>query len=69
MLRKEADAARRAGFEGAELIDLKGDRRHGGYFSAIRWPASAEIQPLMYINGLADAIVEHGGHVSVIACY
>ncbi|GAQ83159.1 Ubiquinol cytochrome c reductase subunit RIP1 [Klebsormidium nitens] len=63
MLRKEADAARRAGFEGAELIDLKGDRRHGGYFSAIRWPASAEIQPLMYINGLADAIVKHGGHI------
>jgi glycine/D-amino acid oxidase-like deaminating enzyme/nitrite reductase/ring-hydroxylating ferredoxin subunit len=62
-LRQEADAARRAGFKDAEIVDLHGDRRHGGYHSAVVFPGAGEIQPLMYLNGLAEAIKKKGGQI------
>ena len=66
-LRQEADAARRAGFKDAKIVDLHGDRRHGGYHSAVVFPGAGEIQPLMYLNGLAEAIKKKGGQVRMLS--
>jgi hypothetical protein len=66
-LRQEADAARRAGFKDAKIVDLHGDRRHGGYHSAVVFPGAGEIQPLMYLNGLAEAIKKKGGQVGMLS--
>lgn len=48
----------------AAQVDLGGKSVAGGIREALMFPGCADFQPLQYINGLADAIVEkYGGKI------
>ncbi|CAI7866360.1 unnamed protein product [Closterium sp. NIES-53] len=63
MLHLEYEACRRAGFTDVYMADLKGDPALGSVHKAICFPSTVEFHPLMYLNGLADAFVRHGGRI------
>lgn len=44
-------------------VDLGGVSGAGGVHEALMFPGCVNIHPLSYVNGLADAVVKHGGHV------
>ena len=45
-------------------VDLGGQRTVGGIREALLFPGCADFQPLYYLNGLADAIVnKYGGRI------
>lgn len=59
-LEQELEAARRAGFEGAAMVEgLPG----GGSGPAIRFPGQARFHPLRYLDGLTRAIHRRGGRI------
>ena len=61
-LEREAEAARRAGFSDAVLLD----RIPGATFDSgpcIRFPRQGRFHPLKYLNGLAHAVHQHGGRI------
>lgn len=63
-IRKEYEAAKRAGFHGLEI----GDHAPIPSFKTgrcLRFPQQAQIQPLTYLQGLARAIQKHGGQIFV----
>eukprot|EP00897_Mesotaenium_endlicherianum_P005007 jgi/Mesen1/4534/ME000231S03793 len=51
------------------MVDLKGDPKHGRFHSAIRWPNAGDFHPLMYINGLAEAVTRRGGRIYELSPY
>ncbi|EIE23568.1 DAO-domain-containing protein [Coccomyxa subellipsoidea C-169] len=64
MIDKELDAANRAGLIGVRKVDLGGQHTVGGIREALLFPDCADFQPLHYLNGLADAIVnKYGGRI------
>jgi len=63
-LRKELDAALRAGVQGVKMTDLGGGAEVGGIREALLFPDCAEFNPLKYLNGLATAITDtYGGRI------
>ncbi len=46
-----------------EQVNLGGVSGAGGVHEALMFPGCVNIHPLSYVNGLADAVVKHGGHV------
>ncbi|CAL8472081.1 g11623 [Coccomyxa elongata] len=60
---KELAAAVRAGLTDVRKVDLGGVAGAGGVHEALMFPGCMNIHPLSYVNGLADAVVKHGGHV------
>lgn len=62
-LNKEYEASKRCGFDNIVMVDLKGDPSYGSVHQAIKWPNSAHFHPLMYLNGLADAVTRLGGKI------
>ena len=63
-LRKELDAALRAGVQGVKMTDLGGGAEVGGIREALLFPDCAEFNPLKYLRGLATAItVRYGGRI------
>src|SRR5213079_2264699 len=61
-LKHELDAAHRAGLREVERID----RIPVGKFNTdgvLRFPRQAQFHPLNYVNGLARAILKHGGQI------
>jgi glycine/D-amino acid oxidase-like deaminating enzyme/nitrite reductase/ring-hydroxylating ferredoxin subunit len=62
-LEKERAAAHRAGLTDTEWVDLKGDPAAGGIGKALVFPGSADFHILKYLNGLAEAVVKHGGQI------
>ncbi|GAB4819568.1 hypothetical protein N2152v2_006614 [Parachlorella kessleri] len=62
-MKKELDASIRAGLTDTEQVQLSGGPEVGGYSVAIRYPNNADFHPMMYIEGLADAVVRHGGRI------
>eukprot|EP00850_Spirogloea_muscicola_P004665 SM000020S06015 [mRNA] locus=s20:411811:415246:+ [translate_table: standard] len=63
-LQQEFEASKRAGHEDItmEVFDGK-DPSLGKMTHAVRFPRAADFHPLMYIDGLADAFVRHGGKI------
>jgi glycine/D-amino acid oxidase-like deaminating enzyme/nitrite reductase/ring-hydroxylating ferredoxin subunit len=62
LLEAELDAAREAGFDEAEwCLRLPIEGFDAG--PAIRFPRQAQFQPVDYLNGLARALVRHGGRI------
>ncbi|KAH7301018.1 hypothetical protein KP509_23G008300 [Ceratopteris richardii] len=62
ILRKEFNAAKMAGFD-VKMVNLNGDPACGKISDAILFPGNGDFNPLMYINGLAKAIVKRGGKI------
>ncbi|CAI5986733.1 unnamed protein product [Closterium sp. NIES-65] len=60
-LHLEYEACKRAGFTDVYMADLNGDPALGSVHKAICFPSTAEFHPLMYLSGVADAFVRHGG--------
>lgn len=61
-LAKELEAVHRAGLTQVERVDAPpGTLRPLG--PALRFPRQGQIHPLAYLNGLARAIVDHGGRI------
>jgi glycine/D-amino acid oxidase-like deaminating enzyme/nitrite reductase/ring-hydroxylating ferredoxin subunit len=61
-LDRELDAARRAGLADAERLDTcPGVPGLGG--PCLRFPRQAQIQPLLYLDGLASAAERHGARI------
>src|SRR3954471_9334974 len=60
-LEKEFDACRRAGLEveWVKNAPIDGFETH----RAIRFPRQAQIHPLKYLQGLAEAVLRHGGKI------
>jgi glycine/D-amino acid oxidase-like deaminating enzyme/nitrite reductase/ring-hydroxylating ferredoxin subunit len=60
-LEKEFEACRRAGLpvEWVKNAPIEGFETH----RAIRFPNQAQIHPLKYLEGLAEAVVRHGGKI------
>jgi Rieske Fe-S protein/glycine/D-amino acid oxidase-like deaminating enzyme len=63
LLERELAACRRAGVEGAELVDLGGGPEVGRARLALKFPRSAEIDPVELCEALAGAVVAAGGRV------
>lgn len=61
-LYRERDAAHRAGFEGAEVLDQVPGLEHVGG-PCLRFPHQARFHPLKYLEGLARAITRDGGRI------
>jgi glycine/D-amino acid oxidase-like deaminating enzyme/nitrite reductase/ring-hydroxylating ferredoxin subunit len=61
-LRREFDAAKRAGFADIELLHAPPlrSRRSG---SSIRFPNQAQFHPLRYLKGLSAAVQKYGGNI------
>lgn len=62
-LKKELDAAVRAGLDDTEWVDLGGGPEVGGIRECLAFKNSAEFHPLMYLEGLAEAVQRHGGKI------
>ncbi|KAL4423050.1 hypothetical protein ABPG77_002084 [Micractinium sp. CCAP 211/92] len=62
-LKKELDAAVRAGLEDTAWVDLGGGPEVGGIRECLVFKDNAEFHPLMYLEGLAEAVVRHGGKI------
>lgn len=60
-LREEYKAAHKAGLIGVEYVEQSPIRHFAN--EAIRFPNQLQLHPLMYINGLADAILKMGGQI------
>jgi glycine/D-amino acid oxidase-like deaminating enzyme/nitrite reductase/ring-hydroxylating ferredoxin subunit len=61
-LKKELEAAKRAGIPGVELLE---QIPHSAFQSGpcLRFPRQAQFHPLRYLNALARAITERGGSI------
>ncbi|KAH7278173.1 hypothetical protein KP509_38G028100 [Ceratopteris richardii] len=62
ILYKEFETAKIAGFD-VKMVNLNGDPACGKITDAILFPGNGDFHPLMYINGLARAIVKRGGKI------
>ncbi|KAL3688749.1 hypothetical protein R1sor_015058 [Riccia sorocarpa] len=62
LLQKEFEVSKKHGFP-VSMVDLSGDPRHGKIVGAIKYPNCAEFHPLMYIEGLAQAVEKYGGKI------
>ncbi|KAI5079297.1 hypothetical protein GOP47_0004776 [Adiantum capillus-veneris] len=62
ILKEELEASKLAGFD-VKMVDLAGDPACGKIGNAIQFPGNGDFHPLMYINGLAEAIVRRGGKI------
>lgn len=62
-LDEELEAAQRAGMPGVEIVTLPGDSSVGNIQDALKFPGCADFHPLKYLNGLAEAVVRHGGKI------
>ena len=62
-LEKERDAALKCGLSDTNLINLGGGADVGGIREALVFPRNADFHPLMYLEGLVDAITKRGGRI------
>jgi len=63
VLERELAACVRAGVRGVEMVDLGGGAEVGGARLALRFPHSAQVDPVALADGLADAVVAAGGRI------
>lgn len=62
LLLQEFEACKRVGLD-VRMVDLGDDPAYGKVGKAIQFPNSGEFHPLLYIDGVADAIVRRGGRI------
>ncbi|XP_059077402.1 uncharacterized protein LOC131039572 isoform X2 [Cryptomeria japonica] len=62
LLIKEFEACKRVRLD-VKMVELGNDPAYGKVGKAIQFPNSGEFHPLLYINGVADAIVRRGGRI------
>ncbi|PRW44524.1 oxidoreductase [Chlorella sorokiniana] len=62
-LKKELEAAHRAGLTDTECADLGGGPEVGSIKECLRFPNNGEFHPLMYLEGLAAAVERRGGKI------
>ena len=48
---------------GRSQVDLGGGPEVGGISEALVFPGCADFHPLLFLNGLAEAVVKHGGKI------
>jgi glycine/D-amino acid oxidase-like deaminating enzyme len=63
LLERELAACQRAGVSGVELVDLGGGPQVGRARLALKFPHSAEVDPVALCEGLAEAVVAAGGRI------
>ena len=62
-LRKELGACQKLGMTGVKLADLGGSDAVGRIKEALAFPRNADFHPMMYLEGMADAVLRHGGRI------
>ncbi|MCO5612682.1 hypothetical protein L7F22_066951 [Adiantum nelumboides] len=62
LLNKEFEASKVAGFD-VKMVNLNRDPSCGKIANALRFSGNGDFHPLMYIDGLAKAIVRRGGKI------
>ncbi|KAH7623959.1 hypothetical protein Ndes2526B_g01211 [Nannochloris sp. 'desiccata'] len=62
-LHKELDAALKCGLSDTKLVDLGGGADVGHIKEALVFPNNGEFHPLKYLEGLAEAVIRHGGRI------
>ncbi len=62
-LHKELDAALKCGLSDTKLVDLGGGADVGGIKECLVFPNNGEFHPLKYLEGLAEAVIRHGGRI------
>ncbi|KAK9806202.1 hypothetical protein WJX72_005142 [[Myrmecia] bisecta] len=59
----ELGAMHKAGLADTAQVDLEGDKTAGGARVCLQMPNQVRLNPVEYLNGLAGAVMSHGGEI------